>query len=295
MKGIILAGGTGSRLYPMTNVVTKQLQPVYDKPMIYYPIGFLMLGGVKEILIITTPHDRPAFEKLLGDGSELGIKLEFATQDNPTGIPEAFIIGEKFIGQEDVNLILGDNLFYGDMTFYREAVNSFKNRKQKEQSLVFAYSVADPERYGVVEFDRHTRAVLSLEEKPKQPKSSFAIPGLYIFDSSVVSKAKLLKPSPRGETEIIELMKEYLKHEALAIQQITRGVAWLDTGTPKSLLDASSYVAAIEERQGLKIGCLEEIALRMELINKDQFSQLITKRPKSSYRSYLERLEKEFI
>lgn len=294
MKGIILAGGTGSRLFPMTNIVTKQLQPVYDKPMIYYPLAFLMLGGIKEILIITTPHDKSSFEKLLGDGSELGIKIKFVAQENPTGIPEAFTLDEEFIGDDDVNLILGDNLFYGDMHFYREALQSFQNREHKEKALVFAYSVVDPERYGVVEFDRNTGNVLSLEEKPVKPKSSFAIPGLYIFDSSVIAKTKSLVPSPRGETEIVELLKNYQQNNKLVVQQITRGVAWLDTGTPKSLLDASNYVAVIEERQGLKIACLEEVALRMGLITKDQFSKLILKRPKCAYRTYLERLEKEF-
>ncbi|MGZ3790683.1 MAG: glucose-1-phosphate thymidylyltransferase RfbA [Bacteriovorax sp.] len=294
MKGIILAGGTGSRLYPMTNIVTKQLQPVYDKPMIYYPLAFLMLGGIKEILIITTPADKASFEKLLGDGAELGIRIEFITQENPTGIPEAFLLGEKFIGNDDVNLILGDNLFYGDMSFYRDAVFKFKNRTSKEEALVFAYSVADPERYGVVEFDRHSHKVLSLEEKPAKPKSSFAIPGLYIFDASVIAKTKVLAPSARGETEIVDLLKNYLNLNKLIVQQITRGVAWLDTGTPKSLLDASNYVAAIEERQGLKIACLEEVALRMDLISKEQFKALVMKKPKSAYRAYLERLEREF-
>lgn len=294
MKGIILAGGAGSRLYPMTNIVTKQLQPVYDKPMIYYPLTFLMLGGVKDFLIITSPDDQASFIKLLGDGSEVGINIEYVIQDKPSGIPEAFTLGEKFIGNEDVVLILGDNLFYGDMSFYRDAVAKFKARQAKESSIIFAYNVSDPERYGVVEFNRQTNAVLSLEEKPIHPKSNYAIPGLYFFDSSVSQKVKDIKPSERGETEIVELLKMYKNSNGLTVQQITRGIAWLDTGTPKSLLDASSYVAAIEERQGLKIACLEEVALRMGLINKEKFQKLITTRPKSTYRTYLERIEKEF-
>lgn len=295
MKGIILAGGQGTRLYPMTNVVSKQLQPVYDKPMIYYPLSFLMLAGIRDILIISTEHDIPFFKKLLGDGKNLGINLSYKVQLKPSGLPEAFILGEDFIGNDDVNLILGDNLFYGDMTFYRTALTEFKNRKTSSLGQIFAYAVADPSRYGVVEFEKGSTKVVSLEEKPANPKSHFAIPGLYVFDSSVIQRSRELKPSPRGETEITDLMKSYLNDGLLNVSQITRGVAWLDTGTPKSLLEASSYVGAIEERQGLKIACLEEVAFRMGYIDEAGLEKCILSLPKSIYRNYLENFLKDVL
>jgi glucose-1-phosphate thymidylyltransferase len=288
MKGIILAGGAGTRLYPLTKIITKQLQPVYDKPMIYYPLSLLMLGGIKEILIITTPHDQIHFKNLLGDGSQWGIKLEYVIQEKPTGLPDAFILGESFIGNDEVTLILGDNLFYGDIKFFK---NALKNTQMKAKA--FAYPVADPERYGVIEFEPKTFKVLSLEEKPQTPKSKYAIPGLYIFDSSVTEKAKKVKPGKRGETEIVELLKMYMQEGQLSAEVITRGVAWLDTGTPKSLLEASSYISAIEERQGLKVACLEEIALRMGFISKDKYCDEMEKLPNSGYKSYLKEILKD--
>lgn len=288
MKGIILAGGAGTRLYPLTKIITKQLQPVYDKPMIYYPLSLLMLGGIKEILIITTPHDQIHFKNLLGDGSQWGIKLDYVIQEKPTGLPDAFILGESFIGNDEVTLILGDNLFYGDIKFFK---NALKNTQMKAKA--FAYPVADPERYGVIEFEPKTFKVLSLEEKPQTPKSKYAIPGLYIFDSSVAQKAKKVKPGKRGETEIVELLKMYMQEGQLSAEVITRGVAWLDTGTPKSLLEASSYISAIEERQGLKVACLEEIALRMGFISKDKYCDEMEKLPNSGYKSYLKEILKD--
>lgn len=294
MKGIILAGGQGTRLYPMTNIVSKQLQAVYDKPMIYYPISFLMLAGVREFLIISTERDIPFFRQLLGTGEQLGVSFSYKVQEKASGLPEAFILGEEFIGEDDVNLILGDNLFYGDMSFYRNALNSFSKRSSKEMGQIFAYSVSDPTQYGVVEFEKGSTKVLSIEEKPKIPKSNFAIPGLYIFDKSVVEKSKNLKPSTRGELEITDLMKVYLNKSVLNVTQITRGVAWLDTGTPKTLLEASGYVGAIEERQGLKIACLEEVAMRMNFIDFKQYEKIIGELPKSPYRTYLEKLKEEF-
>ena len=293
MKGIILAGGTGSRLYPMTKVLTKQLQPVYDKPMIYYPLSFLMLGGMKEILLITTPHDFPYFQALLGDGSQFGISLSYKIQEKPNGLPEAFILGKEFIGSDDVCLILGDNLFYGDIAFFRRALEGQKNRKDGRTARVFAYNVADPSSYGVVEFDKKTGQVKSIEEKPANPKSSYAIPGLYIFDSKVVEKAAKLKPSARGETEIVDLILAYKNEGTLGVEMITRGVAWLDTGTPRSLLEASAYIGAIEERQGLKVACLEEVAFRMGFIDFKGLQQCIGTIPKSLYRNYLEKFCKE--
>lgn len=288
MKGIILAGGSGSRLYPLTQVITKQLQPIYDKPMIYYPLSLLMLGGIKEILLITTAEDLPRFKKLLKDGSQWGIKLKYAIQEQPRGLPEAFIIGEEFIANDDVTLILGDNLFYGDISFFKNALRS------KAKACAFAYPVRDPERYGVIEFEPKTFQVLSLEEKPKVPKSKYAIPGLYIFDHTVVEKAKKVTPGSRGETEIVEILKMYMNDNQLHAEVISRGVAWLDTGTPKSFLEASSYIGAIEERQGLKVACLEEIALRMNFINRDQFEQSIKLIPNCNYRNYLIEIGKEF-
>lgn len=293
MKGIILAGGAGSRLYPMTKIITKQLQPVYDKPMIYYPLSFLMLGGVKDILLITTPHDRPHFENLLGNGKHLGINIQYKIQDAPRGLPEAFILGEEFIGQDDVMLILGDNLFYGDIKFYREALKAQMAKENGLTGRIFAYYVQDPAAYGVVEFDKQTKKVKSIEEKPKNPKSNYAIPGLYLFDKTAVARSKKIKPSARGELEITELILDYHREGKLGVEIITRGVAWLDTGTPKSLLEASSYIGAVEERQGLKVACLEEIALRMKFITMEQFQQVIDNLPKSSYRSYLEKVAQE--
>ena len=295
MKGIILAGGSGTRLYPMTKVMTKQLQSVYDKPMIYYPLSFLMLGGIKEILMITTAHDLSSFQNLLGDGTHLGITISYKVQAKPNGLPEAFVLGEEFIGEDDVCLILGDNLFYGDMHFFREAISDHKMRKNEITGSVFAYSVADPTPYGVVEFDKKTKLIKSIEEKPKLPKSNYAIPGLYIFDKTVSARAKSLKVSPRGETEIVDLILDYHNEGKLGVQLITRGVAWLDTGTPRFLLDASAYIGAIEERQGLKVACLEEVAFRMGFINDKQLEIVINNLPNSSYRSYLVNFLKEEI
>jgi glucose-1-phosphate thymidylyltransferase len=293
MKGIILAGGSGSRLYPMTKVITKQLQPVYDKPMIYYPLSFLMLGGINDILLITTPHDLPHFQQLLGDGSQLGIKISYKIQEKPNGLPEAFVLGEDFINGEDVCLILGDNLFYGDIRFFKDALTAHKSKQDGIKGRVFAYSVADPKAYGVVEFDKKTKLVKSIEEKPLEPKSNYAIPGLYIFDSTVSKRARELKPSPRGETEIVDLILSYKQDETLGVEIITRGVAWLDTGTPRSLLEASSYIGAIEERQGLKVACLEEVAYRMLFIDELGLRECINRLPKSIYRNYLENFLKD--
>ena len=293
MKGIILAGGAGSRLYPMTRVMTKQLQSVYDKPLIYYPLSILMLGGIKDILLITTREDQPLFKRLLGDGSQFGIKLSYVIQDKPNGLPEAFILGEDFIQGEDVCLMLGDNLFYGDLTFFRQAIEDQKKHTEGLDARVFAYYVADPSAYGVVEFDKGTTKVKSIEEKPKTPKSSYAIPGLYLFDKTVSARAKALKPSPRGETEIVELILSYHRENKLGVQTMYRGVAWLDTGTPRSMLDASSFIGAIEERQGMKVACLEEIAFRMKFITLAQLQTITDGLPKCSYRSYLEKIISE--
>nr|BDT26840.1 glucose-1-phosphate thymidylyltransferase RfbA [Bacteriovorax sp. HI3] len=286
-KGIILAGGSGTRLYPLTKIITKQLLNIYDKPMIFYPLSLLMLGGIREVLIITTPHDQVHFKSLLGDGSQWGIKLEYVIQEKPTGLPDAFILGEKFIGNDNVTLILGDNMFYGDIKFFKNALLSPAKAK------AFAYPVSDPERYGVIEFEAKTQKVLSLEEKPKAPKSKYAIPGLYIFDNSVSEKAKKIKPSARGETEIVELLKMYMQEGELQAQVISRGVAWLDTGTPKSLLEASAYISAIEERQGLKVACLEEIALRMDFITIDNYNKIVGTLPECPYKKYLQNVASE--
>lgn len=293
MKGIILAGGAGSRLYPMTQVTTKQLQNVYDKPMIYYPLSFLMLGGIKDILMITTPHDLESFKRVLGDGSRFGVNLSYIVQDKPEGLPQAFTLGEEFIGNDDVTLILGDNLFYGDIDFFRDALIDQKSKAGGLSGRVFAYYVANPSDYGVVEFEKGTKRVLSIEEKPLQAKSNFAIPGLYIFDSTVAERAKNLKPSARGELEITDLIKSYLSEGVLGVEQITRGVAWLDTGTPQSLLEASSFIGAIEARQDLKIACLEEVALRMKFLDRDKFDQVVREMPNCSYKKYLERISME--
>jgi glucose-1-phosphate thymidylyltransferase len=282
-KGIVLAGGAGSRLYPLTLVASKQLQPVYDKPMVYYPLATLMLAGIDDILVISTPHDIPRFEALLGDGSQWGISLSYAVQPEPKGIAQAFVIGEEFISDESVCLILGDNLFYGKVGLDRIA------RKFDQGAMVFGYPVSDPERYGVVEFDTSGRAV-GLEEKPARPKSSYAIPGLYLYDSKVVELAKGLKPSARGELEITDLNLEYLRRGELRVEKLGRGIAWLDTGTHMSLLEASHFIGTIEARQGTKIACLEEIALRKAFIGKQQLEDIIHGIPPSSYRSYLEQV-----
>ncbi len=280
-KGIVLAGGAGNRLYPLTLVASKQLQPVYDKPMIYYPLSTLMLAGINDILIISTPQDIPRFEALLGDGSQWGIKLSYAVQPEPKGIAQAFLIGEQFIGQEPVCLILGDNLFYGKVGLDR-ITEDFT-----DGALVFGYPVSDPERYGVVEFDKSGRAI-GLEEKPVNPRSNFAIPGLYLYDHKVVAIAKAMQPSARGELEITDVNLEYMRRGELRVEKLGRGIAWLDTGTHMSLLEASHFIGTIEARQGTKIACLEEIALRKGFIDKEQMERIIQATPKSSYRDYLE-------
>ncbi|OFZ16548.1 MAG: glucose-1-phosphate thymidylyltransferase [Bdellovibrionales bacterium GWA2_49_15] len=295
MKGIILAGGAGNRLYPLTQITTKQLQPVYDKPMIYYPLALLMLSGIKDILLITTEKDQPSFKNLLGDGTRFGVSLHYATQAAPKGISEAFIIGEKFIGSEDVALVLGDNLFYGSFEVFRNAVKAQQAKAKGINARVFAYAVKDPERYGVVEFDKATMKVLSIEEKPTQPKSNYAIPGFYLFDKSVVARALKQQPSARGELEITDLIKTYLTDGMLGVEIINRGMAWFDTGTPQSLLEASSFIGAIEQRQGMKVACLEEIALRMNFLTPQEFNKIVEQTPKSSYKEYLQQVLREFV
>jgi glucose-1-phosphate thymidylyltransferase len=281
MKGIILAGGSGTRLHPLTLAVSKQLMPVYDKPMIYYPLSVLMMAGINEILIITTPHDQPMFKKLLGDGKSLGCNFEFAIQDIPNGLAQAFVIGEKFIGNDKVALILGDNIFYG--TGLQQIL---QDNNSPEGGVVFAYHVSDPERYGVVEFDSSSKAI-SIEEKPIKPKSNYAVPGLYFYDNEVINIAKGLKPSPRGEYEITDVNKVYLEAGKLKVGILDKGTAWLDTGTFTSLMQAGQFVQVIEERQGLKIGCIEEIAYRMGYINKEQLTQIAQPLVKSGYGKYL--------
>ncbi len=280
-KGIILAGGAGTRLYPLTQIACKQLLPVYDKPMIYYPLATLMLGGIREVLIVSTPKDVPQFRDLLGDGSRLGMRIEYAEQPKPAGIAQAFLIGEDFIGGNSVCLILGDNIFYGKLDFFRQAL------ELPEGACVFGYQVRDPERYGVVEFDGEGR-VISLEEKPVKPKSPFAVPGLYCYDQEIVQICRDLQPSPRGELEITDVNLEYLRRGKLHVKVLGRGMAWLDTGTQASLLEASNYIAAIENRQGLKIACLEEIAFNQGFITEPELRTLAGKLPKSPYREYLE-------
>jgi len=281
MKGIILAGGAGSRLYPLTQVVTKQLQAVYDKPMIHYPLSTLMLAGIRDVLIISTPQDIPRFRDLLGDGARLGMRLSYEVQDAPKGIAEAFLIGADFIGDDRVCLILGDNIFYGYLNFLREAIDG------TGEATVFGYWVKDPERYGVVEFDAAGKA-LSIQEKPKEPRSHYAVPGCYVYGNSVVEIARNLKPSARGELEITDVNVEYLKRGQLEVVRLGRGVAWLDTGTHESLLDAANFIATIEQRQGLKIGCIEEIAFRKGFVDRAGFQALIDECPRCGYREYLE-------
>ena len=279
-KAIILAGGAGSRLFPITKIVCKQLLPVYDKPMICYPLATLMLGGLRDVLIISTPKDLPMLRDFLGDGAQLGIQIQYSEQPKPNGIAEAFLIGEKFIGNSGASLILGDNIFYGKLDFFREAL------ALKSGACIFGYQVRDPERYGVVEFDRNGRAI-SLEEKPKRPRTHFAVPGLYVYDEQVVDLCKSLRPSARGELEITDLNLLYLKKNELQVKLLSRGMAWLDTGTQTSLLEASNYIATIEHRQGLKVACLEEVALRMKFITCSELAQTIDQLPSGDYRDYL--------
>ncbi len=287
MKGIVLAGGSGTRLYPLTIAVSKQLMPVYDKPMIYYPLTTLMLAGINEILIITTPEDQAGFKKLLGDGSQIGCRFEYVIQPKPEGLAQAFILGADFIGKDSVALVLGDNIFYGSGmgTLLQKKLNP-------DGATVFAYQVGDPERYGVVEFDKDYK-VLSIEEKPKQPKSNYAVPGLYFYDNEVVSIAQNMKPSPRGELEITDVNKIYLEKGKLEVGVLDRGTAWLDTGTFDSLQEAGQFIEVIEKRQGLKIGCIEEVAYRKGFINKAQLKALAEKYMKSGYGLYLNMIAQE--
>jgi glucose-1-phosphate thymidylyltransferase len=282
-KGILLAGGAGTRLDPLTRIVCKQLLPIYDKPMVYYPLSVLMLGGIQEVLIISTPKDLPMFEMLFGDGSRFGIRIEYAEQAKPEGIAQAFLIGEEFLGGAGATLVLGDNIFHGKLDFFRQAL------AREKGATIFACPVSDPERYGVIEFDAEGRA-LSIEEKPAKPRSNYAVPGLYVYDEQIGEICRNLKPSARGELEITDVNREYLSRRELFVEPLGRGVAWLDTGTPESLLEASDYIATLEHRQGVKIACLEEIALHMGFIDAAEFEKVIAAMPKNSYRTYLEAL-----
>lgn len=287
MKGIILAGGSGTRLHPITYAISKQIMPIYDKPMIYYPLSTLMLAGIRDILIISTPHDLPQFKRLLGDGSQLGLNFTYAEQAVPNGLAQAFVIGADFIGKDNVALVLGDNIFYGVGLGEQLAKNS-----NPDGGIVYAYHVSDPERYGVVEFDKSNK-VISLEEKPAEPKSSYAVPGLYFYDNEVVAIARDLQPSPRGEYEITDVNKEYLRREKLKVSILDRGTAWLDTGTFDSLMQASQFVQVIEQRQGIKIACIEEIAFRKGFITKEQLISVAQPLLKSGYGQYLMNVLKE--
>jgi len=284
MKGIILAGGSGSRMYPISKVYSKQLTLIYDKPLIYYPLSVLMLGGIRDILIISNEETIPHYQKLFNDGSMLGLNFSYKIQEAPKGIAESFIIGEEFIGNDPVTLILGDNIFYGYLDFFYNAL-----KKNTTGATVFGYKVTDPERYGVVEFDKNGKAI-SIEEKPKLPKSKYAVPGLYIYDNTVVKISKHLKPSARGELEITDVNLTYLQNDQLKVERIGRGVAWLDTGTPEALLQASNFFGTIEERQGLKVACIEEIAYYKKFIDLQQFKKVIESMPNCNYRTYLENL-----
>ena len=283
MKGIILAGGSGTRMYPISKIYSKQLTLIYDKPLIYYPLSILMLGGIREVLIISNGETIPLYKKLFEDGSHIGMKISYAVQAAPNGIAESFIIGDKFIGNDSVTLILGDNIFYGKLDFFYNAL------KNNDGATIFGYRVTDPERYGIVEFDETGKAI-SLEEKPKMPKSNYAIPGLYVYNNEVVSISKNLKPSERGELEITDVNKEYLNKGKLQVVKIGRGVAWLDTGNPQSLLQASNFFGVIEDRQGLKVACPEEIAYHNKFIDRADFEKVIKNMPDSLYRNYLERV-----
>lgn len=282
-KGILLAGGAGTRLDPLTRIVCKQLLPIYDKPMIYYPLSVLMLGGIREILIISTPKDLPMFRMLFGDGSRLGLEIHYAEQAKPEGIAQAFLIGEDFLGPSGASLMLGDNIFHGKLDFFRAAL------ERKTGATIFACPVRDPERYGVIEFDADGRAV-SIEEKPQKPRSHFAVPGLYVYDEQILDVVRNLKPSPRGELEITDVNREYLTRQELFVEPLGRGVAWLDTGTPDSLMEAGNYIATLEHRQGVKVACLEEIALHMGFIDTTTFDRILGDLPNNAYRAYLEAL-----
>jgi len=284
MKGIVLAGGAGTRLYPITKIYSKQLTVIYDKPLIYYPVSILMLGGIKDILIISNDETIPMYQKLFGNGNHLGLNIEYKVQDAPNGIAESFILGADFIKDDSVTLILGDNIFYGKLDFLYKALEQNRNG-----ATIFAYQVNDPERYGIVEFGKDGKAI-SIEEKPKQPKSNYAVPGLYVYDNKVIEISKNLKPSARGELEITDVNKVYLENQELMVEKIGRGVAWLDTGTPEALLQAANFFGVIEDRQGLKVACLEEIAYMKKFIDKEQLTALLKEMPNSFYKSYIEKL-----
>lgn len=285
-KGIILAGGSGSRLYPITKVYSKQLALIYDKPLIYYPLSLLMLGGIRDVLIISNAETIPLYKQLFNSGNSIGMNISYAVQPAPNGIAEAFIIGEDFIENDNVCLVLGDNIFYGNLSFF------YNGLEKNDGATIFGYKVNDPERYGIIEFDKDGKAI-SIEEKPKNPRSQYAVPGLYIFNNEVINISKNLKPSARGELEITDVNKEYLNRKQLRVEKIGRGIAWLDTGTPEALLQASNFFGVIEDRQGLKVACIEEIAYHKGFISKDQFVDLVNSIPKSLYRNYLEKILKE--